>query len=311
MIGLKRLSIIVFCLVFFLTGCKTDKTQTPADPHANHTPPQQNSPFQGVKSEQGQLNILVLGVDSRGEEQARSDSIMITQYDPKAKKVRIASIMRDSYVTIPNYSMNSNKINMAYYLGGPELLRKTIQQNFGIDVEHFVAIDFEGFVHVVDTIAPEGIEVNIKQQIIDDMGLALQPGRQRLHGKDLLAYARFRHDAESDFGRVKRQQEVLQALKDAFANKVSSLDGMFQLPGIGQELLKYVDTDMDIQTMLTVGGSLLLNPVEDVETIRIPVDAGYEDKFYEHAGAVLQLDFQKNKEALKEFFIHDPKPVNE
>jgi len=310
-IGLKRFSIIIFCLLLFLTGCKTDKIQTPADPPANHTPSQQNSPFQGVKSEQGQLNILVLGIDSRDEEQARSDSIMIAQYDPKAKKVRIASIMRDSYVTIPNYSMNSNKINMAYYFGGPELLRKTIQQNFGIDVEHFVAIDFEGFVRVVDTIAPEGIEVNIKQQIIDDMGLTLQPGRQRLHGKDLLAYARFRHDAESDFGRVKRQQEVLQALKDAFANKVSSLDGMFQLPGIGQELLKYVDTDMDIQTMLTVGGSLLLNPIEDVETIRIPVDNGYEDKFYEHAGAVLQLDFQKNKEALKEFFVDDPKPVNE
>lgn len=307
MIGLKRLSIIIFCLVLFLTGCKTDTIQTPA----NHTQPLQNSPFQGVKSEQGQLNILVLGIDSRGEEQARSDSIMIAQYDPKAKKVRIASIMRDSYVTIPNYSMNSNKINMAYYFGGPELLRKTIQQNFGIDVEHFVAIDFEGFIHVVDTVAPEGIEVNIKQQIIDDMGLKLQPGRQRLHGKDLLAYARFRHDAESDFGRVKRQQEVLQALKDAFVNKVSSLDGMFQLPSIGQELLKYIDTDMDIQTMLTVGGSLLLNPIEDVETIRIPVNNGYEDKFYEHAGAVLQLDFPKNKEALKEFFIHDPKPVNE
>ncbi|GAA3330231.1 hypothetical protein GCM10020331_081970 [Ectobacillus funiculus] len=121
--------------------------------------------------------------------------------------------------------------------------------------------------------------------------------------KDLLAYARFRHDAESDFGRVKRQQEVLQALKDTFVNKVSSLDGMFQLPGIGQELLKYIDTDMDMQTLLTVGGSLLLNPVEDVKTMRIPVDASYEDKFYEHAGAVLQLDFQKNKEALKRIFL--------
>ncbi|MBO9128823.1 LCP family protein [Bacillus sp. 165] len=268
-------------------------------------------PFHGVKDKQGRLNILIVGVDSRGEKRSRSDAIMIAQYDPKSKKAKLVSIMRDSYVKIPNYSKEYNKINTSYYLGGADLLRQTIKENFGIDVEHFLAIDFKGFVKVVDMIAPEGIEVDMKKEIIADMGLNVEPGRQRLHGKELLAYARFRHDAESDFGRVKRQQEVLTALKDTFTNELSTLEGMFKLPGVGQELMNYIDTDMDFQTLIAIGGSVLLNPIAQIETMRIPLNASYEDIRYDHAGAVLELDFEKNKQALKEFLINEPKPVNE
>ncbi|WP_028402472.1 LCP family protein [Ectobacillus panaciterrae] len=306
---MKQLFILFLLIV--IAGCQSSGTPKNGSNLNSVDTPHKPAPFYGVKDENGRLNVLVLGVDSRGEKNSRSDAIMIAQYNPKNQKAKLVSIMRDSYVKIPSYEKDYNKINMAYYLGGPELLRKTIKENFGIDVEHYITIDFQGFVKVVDMVAPKGIEVNVNQQIIEDMGLKMKPGHQRLHGKELLAYARFRHDAESDFGRVKRQQEILNALKDAFSNKISSLDGMFHLPGMGQELLKYVDTDMETQSMLAIGGSMLVNPVTEVETMRIPINAGYEDKFYHHAGSVLELDFEKNKEALKEFIINEPKPVNE
>lgn len=270
----------------------------------------QNLPFHGVKDPNGKINILIVGIDSRGEEQSRSDAIMVAQFNPDNKKGKIVSIMRDSYVAIPGYQKSYNKINTSYYLGGPELLRQTIKHNFDIDVEHFMTIDFDGFVQVVDIVAPEGIEVTVNKKIIDDMGLALQPGVQKLHGKDLLAYTRFRHDDESDFGRVKRQQEVITSLKNEFVTKLGSLDGIFKLPTLSGEMMRYIDTDMDMKTFVSLGGSVLLNHVKEIETMRIPVSMSYTDKTYLHAGQVLELDLPKNKEVLKEFLVDEPTPVN-
>jgi polyisoprenyl-teichoic acid--peptidoglycan teichoic acid transferase len=269
----------------------------------------EKTPFHGVKDAKGKVNILIVGVDSRGNKKSRSDAIMIAQYNPKNKRAKIVSIMRDSYVEIPTYNKQFHKINTAYYLGGPELLRQTIQKNFGINVEHFVAIDFKGFVKVVDLVAPDGIEVNVKEAIIKDMGLNLQPGLQRLHGKDLLAYARFRHDGESDFGRVKRQQEVLTSLKDEFVSRLGTVDGVFKLPAVGEELLGYIDTDMSMKSLISLGGNLLLNKVNHVDTMRIPLNSAYKNATSSHAGSILELDFLKNKEALKEFLVDEPAPV--
>lgn len=266
-------------------------------------------PFNGVKDINGKINVLIVGIDSRGENKSRSDAIMIAQYNPQNKKGKIVSIMRDSYLEIPGNNQHFNKINNAYYFGGPELLRQTIKHNFDIDLEHFIAIDFKGFVKVVDIVAPEGVEVHVNQKIIDDMGLDVKPGLQKLHGKDLLAYARFRHDNLSDFGRVQRQQEVLSSLKNEFMSQISSVNGVVKLPKIGEELMHYVDTDMDFKTFVSLCGTVLFSQAKDVETMRIPVHKGYSDIKYPDAGQVLQLDIAKNKEAMKEFLVDKPTPV--
>ncbi|MGM9987545.1 MAG: LCP family protein [Bacillaceae bacterium] len=287
--------IFLFIFVFIISGCTKENKEPP---HIQ----KQETAFSGVKSKDGKINILIVGIDSRGEKSSRSDSIMIAQYDQKRQTVQVASIMRDSFVFIPTYKHGYHKINTAYFLGGPELLRKTIKENFHIDVEHYMAIDFDAFIKIVDLIAPEGIEVDIKQNIIEDMGLNLQPGIQRLHGKELLAYARFRHDNESDFGRVRRQQEILNALKDEFTSQTNHINGILQLTKTGQELLKYVDTDMNIGTILSLSGDVLLNQVKSIHTIRIPIKNSFEDKTYDYAGRVLDLDINKNRDALKQFF---------
>ncbi|MDM5153536.1 LCP family protein [Bacillus sp. DX1.1] len=285
---------LFLCITILLIGCEKQ-----AKPES----------FQGAKQEKNVWNVLIIGSDSRGEQQARADTIMVAQYNKKDHTAKLASIMRDSYVEIPSYDKKYNKINAAYYYGGPELLRKTIQHNFGINVSHYVTVDFGAFVKIVDTVAPEGIEVHVTQAIIDDMGFHLQPGLQRLHGKELLKYARFRHDTESDFGRVKRQQEVLQALKQTFTDKVQSVDGVLDLPMMAHELSPYIKTNIDIATLFTLGSSLLFQPIEEMETMRIPIDNGYEPALIEHAGSVLKVHPEKNKEAIQNFF-HTSKAVN-
>ncbi len=87
--------------------------------------------FNGKKDQYGATNILLLGSDARGEKNARADTIMIAHYNEDKGTYKLTSIMRDSYVKIPGHG--KHKINSAFMRGGPELMRKTIKENFDID----------------------------------------------------------------------------------------------------------------------------------------------------------------------------------
>lgn len=256
------------------------------------------SAFKGVEDLE-KINVLILGVDSKSEE-GRSDTIMVAQYDPETGSAKLASIMRDSYVSIPGHK--DNKINQAYSYGGPELVRQTLKENFGIDVQYYAMVNFDGFANVVDVLSPSGVEIDVEKRMkyTDRAGglyIDFQPGLQRLNGKDLLEYARFRHDAESDFGRVRRQQQVITAVKD----ELISINGFTKLPKMMGTISPYIDTNIGTKKILALGTNFLMNPKE-IETIRIPVDGSFENKSYSHAGSVLDLDREENKQALNDFF---------
>lgn len=247
-------------------------------------------------------NILLIGIDSRGERKSRSDAIMIARYEPKEQSLKLASIMRDSYVQIPGKIIQYSKLNHAYYMGGPKLLKETIEHNFGVEIDNVVTVDFKGFIKLMDTLAPNGIEVNITKEMADDMNLPFEPGRQILRGEDLLSYVRFRHDSENDFGRVNRQQEILVSLKNQAVEHLSSVEGITKLPKIILETFQYVETDLQLEDMLSLGATAVLKPVKDVKTLRIPVTDGFTNQTYEHAGAVLQIHYKENVEEIQQFF---------
>lgn len=94
--------------------------------------------------------------------------------------------MRDSYVPIPGHG--THKINAAFADGGPELLRQTIQQDFGVNIQYYAIIDFQGFVHVIDAAFPNGVLVNVPEEMSQNIGVSLHPGLQRLNGKQMLGY---------------------------------------------------------------------------------------------------------------------------
>lgn len=254
------------------------------------------SDFKGMKrNNMDKVNILLLGIDTRGEAKSRSDTIMIAQYDPKAHTAKLVSLMRDMYVQIPGYK--NYKINTAYFLGGPELLRKTIKKNFGIDINYYVVIDFKGFQSMVDTLAPNGIEINVEKRMSQNIGVVLKPGLQKLNGKELLGYARFRDDPNGDFGRVERQQKVINALKD----KILSVNGLTKLPKLIGTIQPYIDTNLEGTDRLEILKDIFLNPPEHVETLRIPVDHSFKMASYSQVGSVLEIDFAENKQAVNQF----------
>jgi len=250
--------------------------------------------FQGSEPKFGEINILLIGSDSRGEEHARSDTLMIAHYSQNTHQMKIASIMRDTYVDIPENG--KQKINAAFAFGGPELVRKTIKENFDIDINYYAVVDFEGFVKIIDLIVPNGIEVEIPYEMSHGIGMTLQPGTQVLNGEEILGYVRFRHDRLSDFGRVERQQEVV---KKVLAQAVS-FQTLVNMPKIIGMADPYIGTNVDTPTLLSIGKGLMTEKSKSMESIRIPVQNSYEDKTV-NVGQVLSIDFDKNKQALKEF----------
>lgn len=251
--------------------------------------------FTGDEDNSGFQNILVLGVDSRGEAQSRTDTMMMVTHDRENNEVKITSFMRDIYADIPGYQ--SYKLNTAYYLGGVELLGETIRSMFGVEIHNYALVDFKSFETLVDIAAPGGVEIDVEREMSEKIGVSLSPGVQELTGQELLGYARFRADDEGDFGRVRRQQQVIAALKDELIS-VSAIPKLPKLAGAAQG---YVQTDMSVADQVKLATQLATGGSGEIERLTIPIEGGYQYANYPQAGSVLEIDLMKNRQALEEF----------
>lgn len=149
------------------------------------------------------LNVALIGSDARSkDENGRSDSLMVAQYDQKTQQAKLISIMRDSYVDIPGYGMD--KINAAYSYGGIDLLNQTLKENFKFEAPYYASITFQDFIDCVNELFPDGVKIDAEKSLDLD-GVYIKKGKQVMDGNTLLQYARFREDEEGDFGRIRRQ----------------------------------------------------------------------------------------------------------
>lgn len=251
--------------------------------------------FNGDEANGEYENILVLGVDSRGEEKSRTDTMMLVTHDKVNGEIKLTSFMRDIYADIPGYQ--SYKLNTAYYLGGVDLLAETLRGMFGLEIHHYALIDFSSFESLVDVAAPNGVEIDVEKEMSEHIGVSLTPGVQKLNGKELLGYARFRADNEGDFGRVRRQQQVISAMKDEMA----SVTAIPKLPKLAGALQGYVQTDMPLMDQVKLATQLATGGGGEVERLTLPVENSYSYGNYSHAGSVLDIDVEQNRQALREY----------
>ena len=240
-------------------------------------------------------NILVLGVDSRGEEQSRTDTMMLVSWNKETDEVNVVSFMRDIYAQIPGYK--SYKLNTAYYLEGVQLVKDTISSMFGVPIHHYALIDFKSFESLVDIVAPNGVEIDVEKAMSEKIGVSLEPGVHQLNGQELLGYARFRADSEGDFGRVSRQQKVMDALKEEFFSPANAVN----YPKFAGAIQGYVQTDYSTTEELKHVLNLALSGGVNINKLTIPVKNSYEFANYSHAGSVIEIDVEQNKRALSEF----------
>ncbi|QQD85332.1 LCP family protein [Jeotgalicoccus sp. ATCC 8456] len=251
--------------------------------------------FDPVDNNDGKKTILIVGKDRMDEGAERTDVVMIGQYDYMKKDMKLVSLMRDIYVEIPGYQ--NYKINAVYSLGGMELLREVISHNFGLEVEEYVTVDYEAFTDTVNVINPDGIEIDVEKDMSEKIDTTLHKGVQQLNGQDLLAYARFRNDEEGDFGRVRRQQQVLSAIKD----EVVSVGGVVKLPKIIGTGMGYVDTSMSNKEMYRMIASFLVRGDKDIDSMTLPLENTYQFMDTSYTGNVIDMDFERNSEELHRF----------
>ena len=185
-------------------------------------------------------NVLVVGSDSREELTAqerkelgtgsfsgtRTDTIMLVQLDPERDGAAVLSFPRD--LLVERCDGSEGRINGAYEIGeangtgGPTCLVRTVSDFSGIPVNHYVQLDFEGFVEIVDVLG--GVRMCLGRPLVDeDANIDLPAGCQQLSGKDSLGFARVRK-TDSDLGRIERQQRLIRAIVTQTSSARVALD---------------------------------------------------------------------------------------
>ncbi|MCQ6277119.1 LCP family protein [Bacillus sp. V3B] len=224
------------------------------------------------------ISVLFIGVDDsekRGfSTNARSDALMLATFNEKAKSIKLLSIPRDSYVTIPG--RGQDKITHAHAYGGPLSTIETVEELLDIPVDFYVKMNFNAFIDIVDAL--DGITVDVpyafSEQDSKDRqdAISFQEGLQHLDGEEALALARTRK-LDSDIERGKRQQEILKAIinRAASAGSITKYGDLIDAVGNNMatdlsfaQMKSFIDyviagTSLNIETLTLTGQDLYLS----------------------------------------------------
>ncbi len=282
--GIPIFAVAAFYLALVVVT-QVDKTFLPGNELPNVLPfgARHDPEFASIEQ---RINILVMGLDLRRDESddtpGRTDSIFVLSMDPYSKTAGIFSIPRDLRVEIPNGrgGYTQDRINTAYELGqytyndypggGPGLAKDTVEHNFGIPIDHYVVLNFNNFIQIVDDLG--GVDVNVPEYAYDPAyndcnrcpyySVEFVPGPQHMDGETALAYARIRH-SDNDFKRIERQQIVMRAV----ARKAADLKILLDDPiGLYKKYNDSVKTDI---RDTRIPGLALLGQQIGVDNIRM------------------------------------------
>lgn len=250
------------------------------------------------------LNVLLMGVDVLSENSQRSDAMIVASIG--YNDVKLTSFMRDMVVNIPGYG--SGRLNSAYAHGGPELVMRTLNSNFGLNIMHYAAVDFVSLVEIIDAIG--GVDIDITEAEMEQINNNVYKSRKvfaplgytatalteygegvHLNGLRALGYARIRK-IDSDFMRTSRQRILLKAMIKGVRSR---LWNPVMYVRLGNALIHSIETNMSVPQLVSLGEKALF--AGDVQQKRIPVEGSYTDN-----GATLKIDsYKANTDAFRAF----------
>lgn len=261
--------------------------------------------------EDGVINILLIGNDSRENgEDGRSDAMILLSVNSKKQKIYMTSLLRDMYVEIPGH--DGNRLNAAYSFGGAKLLMETVEQNFDIDINRYILVNFEAFANLVDAVG--GVDLELSSEEIEWVNAYLneynlltekefgtdymdvsKAGMVHLNGPQALAYTRNRHIG-TDFGRTERQRkvlkEVVRSLPKGMLHPVKLTDGL--MPNLTTNLTQWECYQISLMAPFLL--------TYDIEQNSIPLEGTYKDATIRKM-AVLEVDFEANKKYLHQLLF--------
>jgi LCP family protein required for cell wall assembly len=228
------------------------------------------------------LRILVMGVDDSWTDsdevytsESRSDTNIAINIDLATKNLGVVSIPRDVWVEIPK--VGHAKLNEAIADGGPERTEATLTQNFGMPAfDYYLILKIDATKNIVDAIGGIDVDVEKTMDYDDNWGhlhIHLKKGYQHLNGEQTVGYIRFRHDEEGDFGRMRRQRQVMQVLVARLKDPSIAM----RVPALLSIVQRNVRTNMPPDKMLSLAFALRDVTPQMVHTSEIPTDIGFTD----------------------------------
>lgn len=243
------------------------------------------------------INIALFGIDAEDGGVGRADSIIIATIDTTHKKLKLISIMRDSYVAIEGHG--NDKINHAYAFGGPQLAIKTLNENFDLNIDDFVAVNFTTLPKIIDMLG--GVTIDITSEEVSHIPGIDTAGTYTLTGEQALAYSRIRYASGGDYVRTDRQRTVLSKVFE----KVLSIN-FTQYPSLLSEILPMVQTNLDYSEILNLGNEVLKMGVTTLEQERFPRDGYCEGKMIDKI-YYLTFDKENTVQQLHDYIFEDVK----
>ena len=234
-----------------------------------------------AESADGWYHFLLIGTDTRqnADNAGRSDTMIIASVRPATGQIKLASLARDMWVTIPGEG--ENKLNAAHSWGGPDLLLETIGQNFGIHLTDYVSVNFYGLIDIIDAMGGVEVEITRAEAGVINSSVAkehphlkvtrVKEGKAQLCGAQALSYARIRK-LDNDFGRTSRQRKLIGAMVE----KLGQLNP-FQLLGVASKAMEAVTYRMETDPFQLLGMLTNLQEagLDGIEELSLPSEGNF------------------------------------
>lgn len=247
------------------------------------------------------FNIMIIGVDSREDDYTgRSDAMILVSVNKSNNSITLTSFLRDIYVSIPGYG--SNRLNAAYEYGGADLLKSTLEANFGISFDKYVIANFYSVMDIVDLVGGVDLEItDAEMEVLNDYvtsqnkllgnaegtDIINTSGAVHLNGNQALAYSRIRY-VGTDFARTGRQRQVIQLVYD----KVKEMS-LLEIFSLMEEFLPNLSTNLSQGDCASLLLTLINSSSYTMNSMSIPIDGTWSDATISGM-AVLSIDFQTN-----------------
>lgn len=214
----------------------------------SHAPKLRN--VSSVLKDKKPISVLLLGTDTGDlgrSDTGRTDTLIVATVNPQTKRVSLTSIPRDTQVKIPGSKNSYDKINSAYTIGGVSTAVETVQDMLDIPIDYYILINMGGLKKIVDALG--GVEITPLLTFHYENANVVKDQTVVLNGAQALDYSRMRYDdPEGDYGRQKRQKQVIEAI----INKAMSITSISRYEKILKTIEDNMQTDLSFDDMVEI-----------------------------------------------------------
>ena len=243
-------------------------------------------------------NLLLLGTDSDFNlnlSGGSSDLTIIASVNVQTGEIKLTSLVRDMYVEIPNTNHYYDKLNVTNAYGGPYLVIKTVNTEFGMNITKYCSINFEGYKEVINMLGGVELSLSLEEARVCNAVLTTDP--QILNGEQALAYSRIHTILGNNFTAADRNKNVLLSIYKTLRSS-SSIEKLLDTVTVA---LGYIDTNLSLMDIIRLAAAVFSNNDLNINTLSLPVDGQWQYSTTPSGKSVVAFHREKTISALYSF----------